>query len=100
LSNIYQDVLQRPSDPIFTAAEFSAAEQALEHGMTTLQFAAAVFNSAEYRTNVVNSYYLSYLGRAADPGSLAALASLLQAGLSDEVVVAVVLGSQEAFARA
>jgi hypothetical protein len=55
--------------------------------------------SREAYTHLVDSLYLRYLGRQADPGGEAAFVTYLQAGGTEEGVVSALLGSPEFFNR-
>jgi len=52
-------------------------------------------SSQEYFTDVVSSYYQSFLGRSPDPGGLAMFTSQWAAGATDEQVISEIVGSQE-----
>jgi hypothetical protein len=54
--------------------------------------------SAEYRDDLVDSYYSGFLGRPADPGGLSSWVGQLQSGATDESVQAAILGSSEYYA--
>ena len=56
------------------------------------------FQSDEYRTLLISTYYSTYLGRAASAGDISAWLPQLQSGMSDETFLANLLGSQEYFA--
>jgi hypothetical protein len=54
-----------------------------------------VLASVEAEQRQVETLYGRFLGRAADPGGLAAFTNALQQGVSMEAVVAAILGSEE-----
>jgi hypothetical protein len=56
--------------------------------------------SQEYRTRLVDSLYVSLLGRAADPAGEAGFVSALAGGQTVEQVKAIILGSTEYYQRA
>jgi parallel beta-helix repeat protein len=93
LDALYQDVLGRQVDPGGRAG-FS---QALAGGMTRGQAASLILGSAEYQGNLVQADFQSFLGRSAEPAAQAFFVNELQHGGSDQLVLAQVLGSNEAF---
>jgi hypothetical protein len=62
--------------------------------------ALAIENSPEGRTNLVQGWYHTYLGRSAVNGEEQGHVHALLAGASEEVVLSGILGSPEFFARA
>jgi hypothetical protein len=58
-----------------------------------------VLSSAEFQRDLVQSDYLDFLRRAADPAGLNLWASDLQHGARDDEVLAAILGSDEYLAR-
>jgi titin len=90
----YQDILGRTPAPgeVTAGATFLAAS-----GSRGL-YAGLLLSSAEAATERVQSYYATYLGRGADPAGLAAFVGALRQGMPDEVVQALILGSDEYFA--
>jgi hypothetical protein len=95
LSALYQDALGRAVD----ASGQAAFDQALAAGLSRTQAALLLFQSQEYRTDLVQSLYQQFLHRAADPGGLSAFVSALQNGASDAQVVAALMGSAEYFTQ-
>jgi len=93
LSALYSDALNRAVDPTGEAA----FTQALAAGVSRQAVATAIFGSAEYRQDLVESYYETYLGRQADNGGLTTFTTMLAQGGSNQAVVAAILGSQEYF---
>jgi parallel beta-helix repeat protein len=94
---VYQDAFGTPNrtatDP--GAAAFAAA---LGGGsLTPAQFSNIIFNSDEFRTVLVQSFYQKFLHRTGAAGEINGWATLLKQGVSDQVVIASILGSLEAF---
>jgi len=54
-----------------------------------------VLSSRESEQDLVQNYYESILHRAADPSGLATFTTALAAGIRDEVVLAMLAGSDE-----
>jgi hypothetical protein len=93
LDKVYQDVLHRSRAPGDTGLL-----DALNNGtMTLLQVATAILSSQEYRTNLVQADFLTYLGRAADPNGLASGVAALNGGTTDEQLIAAIISSAEYF---
>jgi hypothetical protein len=63
VQHLYSDVLGRTG----SAAEVNAWVGGMDGGLTSGQVANAFWQSAEHRTQEVDSYYSQYLHRAADP---------------------------------
>jgi hypothetical protein len=93
LSLLYHDALKRPIDDGGQAAW----TQAFANSATSYQIAGAVLTSQEYRKNLVDSLYGSYLFRGPDAGGEASFVSQLNSGTRDEMVVATLMGSPEYF---
>ncbi len=96
LQALYQNVLNRPLDP--TGAQ--AWGQALAQGMPRTSAAWAILNSTEAETLSINTWYTTYLRRPADASSVNSLLYALQQGVLDEQVIAVLVASDEYYARA
>ena len=62
--------------------------------------AGAIAHSHEANTRVVQSWYLTYLGRVAQGGEEQGWVNLLQGGFSQESVLSLILGTAEFYARA
>src|SRR5207253_9455104 len=84
LSALYQDALGRAID----ASGQASFTRLLASGMTRTQAAAVIFSSTEYRQRLVQGYYESFLQRPADAGGLNSFVGALQAGSTDEEVIA------------
>jgi len=95
LTALYQDVLGRLPDP----GGLAAFGQALASGMPRSQLAGLLLTSTEYRSDVVQGVFQSVLGRPADAATVSFFVGELQHGGTDQLVLAQVLGSGEAFAR-
>jgi RHS repeat-associated protein len=91
LAALYHDVLGRPVDAAGQAA-FSAV---LAHGGSARAVAEAVWRSPEAARTFLQLGYRRYLDRDADAPGLDAGAAAVQAGLSEEGVVAGFAGSEE-----
>jgi hypothetical protein len=93
LAAVYPDILARQIDQTGQTT-FS---RLLTSGGTPAQVVTAIVTSAEYRQNLVQSYYQRFLHRTAEPGGLAAWVADLQGGARDEAVIAGIISSQEYF---
>jgi hypothetical protein len=67
----------------------------LAQGVSNLQLADAVFSSDEFRGQRVRDIYEGILRREPDVSGLATWVNALKLGLSDEQVLAGLLGSEE-----
>ena len=90
IDSVYQDLLHRPADPAGLAAYLFV----FDSGGSAFDVAHAIDTTQEYYTDLVGSYYQSYLNRAPDAGSNA-LVALLMVGGADAVAQADLLGSPE-----
>jgi uncharacterized repeat protein (TIGR01451 family) len=93
LSKVYQDLLNRPIDPV-GVAEW---EGLLNQGVSPIRIVQDIEASPEYRINRVEALYGQYLHRAADSAGLGGFVSLLQGGATVEQVAAIIAGSPEFF---
>jgi len=111
VSQVYLDVLGRTvdqggltnwSNAITTLSAQNPADydQGLPAFGARARVAYSVLSSQESLTDEVESYYAEFLGRAADPGGLATYVNDLLAGATEEMVVAVIVSSQEYALRA
>jgi hypothetical protein len=90
---LYTQVLNRsPSN-----AEIAGWVIALDSGEPRLGISIGFFTCQEYRTNLVEADYLTFLLRPADSGGLAAWVNALNAGATDQQVVAQIFGSAEGY---
>jgi hypothetical protein len=93
LQGLYNDGLGRTIDP-GTDAWFN---QELTNGMSRSWVATQVFSSQEYETDLILADYESYLGRVADTSGLSVFVNVLKQGVTDQLLTAFLLGSQESF---
>ncbi len=94
LNALYQDVLSRNIDP----GTLTALEQQLSTAPSLAaryQIAQAVVSSPEAAQKQIQSDYLAILHRSADAAGMAAWSNLRAQGISEEVVRAGLLGSDE-----
>jgi hypothetical protein len=90
----YMDVLNRNPDQ----SGLNFWVNALNTGaLTRAGMAWDFLTSQEYRDDVVNSYYQEFLHRNADPGGLAYWTGEMAAGLTDQQVLAAILGAPEPY---
>jgi hypothetical protein len=94
ITGVYADVLSRyaPSN-----GEIAGWETALDNGLSRLNVALAFLTSQEYRNNLVEADYETFLLRLADSDGLAAWVNALNAGATDQQVLAQIFGSPEGF---
>jgi hypothetical protein len=94
ITHLYYDVLHRyaPSN-----AEIAGWEIVLDNGVSRLQASVAFLTSREYRANLVQADYLTFLLRSVDDGGLAAWVNALNAGATDQQVLAQIFGSPEGY---
>jgi hypothetical protein len=93
ITGLYADVLNRGA----SASELAGWEMALDSGASRASVAETFFTSQEYRTNLVQSDYRTFLLRAADPGGLAHWVNALNTGSTDQEVLAQLFGSPEGY---
>jgi hypothetical protein len=92
INSVYEQLLERPADPNGLAI-FS---NVLDSGGTDFDVAYDIDTSPEYYTDLVGSYYESYLSRPPDSQVSAFVADLV-GGATDQQVQAILLGSPEFF---
>jgi Kelch motif/Domain of unknown function (DUF4214) len=95
LDALYQDALGRMPD----AFGRSVFEQLLANGVSRTHVAAIVYTSPEFRTDLVDSWYVAFLRRQADPMGLNAFVTDLMQGVRDEMIIAAIVGSDEYIGR-
>jgi hypothetical protein len=93
---VYVDLLGRAPAP----GEVSGWVHAIEGGTSRAQVAYAILTSPEYRHDLVNNYYQTYLGRTADSSGLPFWVNQLARGSSDEALLAGILASPEYYSTA
>jgi hypothetical protein len=92
LNAVYEDFLGRPLDTT-GQTEWGSL---LAAGYTPTQVVLGIMSTQEYLTDLVEQDYQTYMGRQADPTSLAAYVSALSGGtMNNAMVVASLLGSGE-----
>jgi parallel beta-helix repeat protein len=93
ITGLYADVLNRSA----STAELAGWETALASGASRASVAVGFLTSQEYRTDLVQSDYTTFLHRAADPGGLAHWVNALNAAFTDQELLAAILGSPEGY---
>jgi hypothetical protein len=91
VTQVYQDLLNRPPDPV----GFNTFVAALNQGASRTQVTWVILGSPEYYTDLVESYYEQFLGRAADAAGLNAALQFLFAGGTDEELEISMVSSAE-----
>lgn len=91
VAQVYLDILQRPVD----AGGLATWTGLLNQGMSRPAVVAAIENSVEYRTDVVQSLYNRFLHRSADPSGLVTYVTFLGAGGTGEQLASILAGSLE-----
>jgi len=94
LTHLYQDVLHRPVDKAGLDFFFANLDQGT---LAPLDVALALLRSPEYRTMLIQGWYMSFFHRPATPTEIAAGVAMLAGGAADEDVEAAILGSAEFF---
>jgi hypothetical protein len=95
LAAVYQDILGRAPDPAGQAVFGSL----LAGGTSRLVVALLIVKSREANMLVVNGFYQRFLGRAADAGGLNTFASAMDQGMREQDIIALIMGSDEYFAK-
>ncbi len=93
ITGLYQDVLNRSA----STAEIAGWETALANGASRFDVSFAFLTSQEYRTDLVQADYMTFILRPADQGGLATWANALNAGATDQEVLAGIFGSSEGY---
>ncbi|HLJ94538.1 MAG TPA: Ig-like domain repeat protein, partial [Gemmataceae bacterium] len=91
LNALFQDAFNRPID---TSGQ-ATYTQALGHGMSRIQVAQAIYSSAEYQQDLVESFYMRYLHRVADSVGLTLSVASLSLGRTDEFIIQAIVSSAE-----
>lgn len=95
LSALYHDVLGRAIDPS-GAITFGVA---LANGMSRTLVAKAVLSSVEADQRIVETDYMNYLQRQADPLGMEVWVNLLRQGGGSDAVTMAIIASDEYFSR-
>lgn len=93
VTGLYADVLNRSA----STAELTAWETGLESGTSRNSVAVGFLTSYEYRADLVQSDYMTFLHRAADAGGLSHWVNALGVGVTDQQVLAAIFGSSEGY---
>jgi hypothetical protein len=88
LNALYQDALNRSID---SAASKTFSDQLAAEGVRS-EVADLIFASEEYRVDLVRNIYLRYLDREVEPNGLAIWTGLKKTGISDDYLLAQILG--------
>jgi len=94
VAGLYADLLNRTAAP----SEIGFWTSELAGGTSRFTVASTILGTVEYRFQLVNSYFLQYLGRPADAGvanPVGFYQQLFQSGATDALVQSVILSSQE-----
>jgi predicted outer membrane repeat protein len=95
VSALFEGALGRPPDP----GALVVFGQLLAGGMPRGQLASVLLSSAEYQSSLVRGDFQAVLGREPGAAELAFFVGELQQGGNDQLVLAQVLGSGEAFSK-
>jgi hypothetical protein len=90
---LYTQVLHRGA----TRAEFEPWVALIDNGVSRESVAGAFLTSQEYRSDLVMSDYLTFLMRPADAGGVTVWTNALNAGATDQQVLASIFGSPEGY---
>lgn len=93
LTALFQGVLNRAAGK----SELDAWQGAFDAGASRHDVAVALLTSQEYRVDLVQSYYQTFLLRSADPIGLTSWVAALNAGATDQQVLAGIFGSIEGY---
>jgi hypothetical protein len=91
IADTYMAVLDRPA----SNADVVFWDNLMARGVSKEAFAAALVNSAEYRTTLISGFYTRFLRRFVDPAGLAFWLARMNAGVSQPQVAAGIVGSPE-----
>lgn len=98
IGGLYRDVLKRGSN--FTLGEITAwVNLMVVNRLSRDAVAQAFLGSTEYRAQVIDGYYRTYLGRAADGGGLNFWVGAMSRGVRDEDVLSGIVASNEFFQK-
>lgn len=91
LTGLFNTILANAPDP----AVFSSELTALQNGGNLRQVAAKLFNSSDYQSESVQTYYQDYLGRSPTTAELNAWVYAMNTGTSQQQVATILLQSSE-----
>jgi hypothetical protein len=91
LDALYQDALHRAPDTM----GLTSFEQMMNAGATPATVSAAIWNAAETRHDEVAALFTQFLRRQVDLTGSIVFYDALQSGVSDQAVIAAILGSAE-----
>jgi hypothetical protein len=97
LDALYRDAFNRSLDPAGQDAWGRVLNGAAGKGRAAV--AEGVFTSPEFYQNLVQSLYLQFLHRPADPTGMAAFTDALRRTAREQDVIAAIAGSDEYFSR-
>jgi hypothetical protein len=95
ITSLYRDLLQRTPQP----SEVAYWTGRLATGLPRADMGFQISYSHEYHADLVNGWYLHYLGRPTDPGGLAFWTGYLDAGNRDDAGIISILALDEYFAK-
>lgn len=96
LQGFYQDAFGRPIDSLGLAygeGQLAGGKTTLQQQQQRIQLATTLFNSGEYRFDLVNATYQRYLARSVDGFGAQVWTSQLQEGVTDQAVLAQILAN-------
>jgi thermitase len=93
ITGLYQEVLKRTP----STSELAGWETAMNNGASQLDVSIAFLTSQEYRTDLVENDYMTFLLRQADTGGLSHWVNALNSGATDQEVLAQIFGSPEGY---
>ncbi len=93
VTGLYEDVLNRAPGK----SELIPWQAAFDAGASRFGVAVGFLTSQEYRTDLVQDDYTTFLLRAADPLGLTTWVDALNAGYTDQLVLASIFGSAEGY---
>jgi hypothetical protein len=95
LNQVYEDILGRPRDP----GSQSLLTSLNNGGASRQQVAGMILSSSEFRTRLVGSYYVTYLGRLPGAEEAGRWVISLHNGARHEDVLSQILSSTEYYLR-
>jgi hypothetical protein len=91
VNGAYLDILGRTPDP----GGLSNALAALQAGASRESIALGLYQSVEYQTSLVRSYFSKYLGRDPGPAGVSNFVAAMQMGTRDETIIDQIVASNE-----